>query len=400
MVNMVVHPLSKRARTASSPSSPSGMNTILRYFSPAERVPVELLRRIMQMCMEDLTGNLDSTQPPLAFLHVCPTWAAIAESTPDLWSSIEVTHLQFLPSNVEAVKQWLQRTRSVQLRVVIVAPIIVDPTLLYAMLSTFIPTSARWQHLNLAIHAAALPLLLNNPHAPLTSLESLTLALTAQPYLDLSPTATRLRSVILKIHPPMKAPHGGLMNLGWGQLKHLEMSTVAGTIDIIWNIVTRCHDLESLTITAPNGYAIPYIPFYSQNLFYSKLRQLILVICARPGVIGYLLDGLHLPYLQDLQIHFTNRVYDTHIWPKSEILSLRSRSLPPLSMVSVMGKTIEEDDLCDFVTRMKYLEKLAVNDGSADLVTTAVSGLLPRTAADIQRQRDAHRKERILNDVV
>jgi hypothetical protein len=65
-------------------------------------------------------------------------------------------------------------------------------------------------------------------------------------------------------------------------------------------------------------------------------------------------------------------------------------------MLSVRGKTIGEADLCDFVSRMKYLERLDVNDGINDLVTQAVRNLLPQDDTGIQRQREAHRQELIL----
>jgi hypothetical protein len=66
-------------------------------------------------------------------------------------------------------------------------------------------------------------------------------------------------------------------------------------------------------------------------------------------------------------------------------------------MLSVMGKTISEADLCDFVPRMKYLEVLAVNDGFTNLVTQAVRDLLPQDSADIQQLRIAYFQELVLH---
>jgi hypothetical protein len=283
------------------------------------------------------------------------------------------------------------------LRITILAPINVDYNVLNAMLATFIPTSDRWQYLNLGIPNTSLSMLLSNANAPLPSLERLTMVMTTQPIIALSPTATRLRRVRLNVHPPMGTPHGGLLNLAWSQITYLEITAVAGNIEVIWSIFTQCPRLQSLTVVAPNNHATPYIPFYPHHVFHSNLCQLVVFTSSRPGVIGYLLDGLYLPCLQDLQLHFTDHVYDTHIWPKAEILSLRSRALPPLTMLSVMGKTISEADLCDFVPRMKYLEVLAVNDGFTNLVTQAVRDLLPQDSADIQQLRIAYFQELVLH---
>jgi len=229
----------------------------------------------------------------------------------------------------------------------------------------------------------------------LPSLERLKVAMASQPFLTLSPSATRLRQVALVVQPPMGTPHGGLFNLAWSQITHLDIHTMIGTIDVIWNIFTNCPCLTSLVVTAPHNHATPYIPFFPHNVFRSDLRRLIVFTSSRPGVIGYFLDGLFLPYLQDLRLHFTNRLYDTHLWPSVEILSLRHRALPPLSRLTIAGKTISEADLCDFVPRMRYLEQLDVNDGTTNLVTQAVRDFLPQDDDGIRRQQAAYRQELI-----
>jgi hypothetical protein len=364
-------------------------------------LPEDVLREIMKLTMQDCIGNLDPTQPPLAFLKVCTAWKTIAESIPSLWSGILVAPPYFLWAKLPVITEWLQRSRSARLQIGIYAPQIVDDGLLTAMINIFQPTSNRWECLNLSVPSQYLQRFLHNQDAPLPSLETLMLSLITQPVTGLSPTATRLRNVQLTVFPPMVTPHGGLLNLNWNQITYLEITSMAGTIADIWNTFTQCPFLETLKVTARNNHTTPFIPFHPLNLFCSNfLTQLTLITNSRPGVIGYFLDGLYLPCLERLDLHFTDRLYDTHIWPSAEILSLRSRALPPLTMLSVRGKTIGETDLCDFVTRMKHLEMLDVNDGTNDLVTQTVYSLLPRDDADIQRQREAHRQELILRGVI
>jgi hypothetical protein len=359
--------------------------------------PEDVLRQIMELTMQDCIGSLDPNQPPLAFLKVCTTWKAIAESIPSLWSGISVTPSYFLWAKLPVIMEWLQRSRSTKLQVGIHVPQVVDLRLLNAVTNIFLPTSNRWECLSLSIPPHYLQRFLHNQNAPLPSLETLMLSLATQPVTGLAPTATRLRNVRLAVFPPMVTPYGDLLNLRWNQITCLEIVSMAGTIADIWNTFTRCPVLETLKVTAMNNPTTPFIPFYPHNLFCSTfLARLTLITNSRPGVIGYFLDGLYLPCLENLELHFTDRVYDTHIWPMAEILGLRARALPPLTMLSVRGKTIGEADLCDFVSRMKYLERLDVNDGINDLVTQAVRNLLPQDDTGIQRQREAHRQELIL----
>jgi len=359
-------------------------------------VPEELVREIMKLTMQGHVGDLDPTQPPLAFLKVCRTWKTIAESIPSLWSGIAITPPHFLRANLPVVKKWLRRSGSTRLQVGIYAPLTIRPALLNEMIAVFLPTSHRWECLNLGIPVHSLQVLLN---APLPSLETLIVSLNIQPIIAVSPTATRLRNVHLSVYPPLITPDGGLLYLGWNHITHLVITSVAGTIEDIWNIFPRCPCLVSLNVMASNNHATPFIPYFPHRPFYSnRLTQLIVSTNSRPGVIGYFLDGLYLPALQDLQLRFTDRVYDTHAWPRAAILDLRRRALPLLSMLCVRGKTIAEEDLCGFVLEMKYLERLDVNDGTNDLVTQAVLNLLPQDEAAVRRQREAHRQELRFHD--
>lgn len=113
----------------------------------------------------------------------------------------------------------------------------------------------------------------------------------------------------------------------------------------------------------------------------------------RSQVVGLFLDGLRLPFLEELDISFWDPSVDPDLWPGDAIVALRKRSIAPLKQVTVRGKDICEAELVDFVTKMPTLEELAVAGHATNLLTPKVMALLPQTEEDIQRRRVAYDDE-------
>jgi hypothetical protein len=111
---------------------------------------------------------------------------------------------------------------------------------------------------------------------------------------------------------------------------------------------------------------------------------------AHPAVIGYFLDGLYLPHLQELKLCFIDLYDEMCFWPRTAILDLRKRCLPPLARVAIIGKFILEEDLINFVREMKHLEQLQVRYSKHDLVTPYVRNLLPQDNAAVLRRQSAY----------
>lgn len=359
-------------------------------------LPAETLREIFMCCMASSVGDLNPANAPLALRRVSTTWRDILDSMPCLWSTITVTPSQILPQNVPVIKEWLGRSGTTRLLDISiqVPPDFPDLDLLAAILAEFMPTCRRWQNLILSIPVQFLPMLLSNPDAPLPALESLKLAMNHQPQFTVDASATHLRSVYLLALPPLVMPSGCDLNLAWGQITHLNIQTVTGTIDSIWDIFFQCPQLLSLIIVAPNNSSIPKIPFHRRNVFHSNIRQLSMFVNARSAVIGCFLDGLCLHELQELRLSFTGITNsETSLWPKTAILDLRRRCLPPLATISIAGKNIPEKDLVEFVREMRYLERLQVTYGTRELVTPYIRSLLPQTNAAVLHQRAVYRDE-------
>lgn len=385
-----------------SPNNPSQLSNSLRVqqqqnFPSANqphRLPLETLRQIFMYCMAGNYGDLDPAKPPLLLRRVSHTWQALADSIPSLWSSIAVTPSQFIPANVSVVKEWLGRSSSTSpLNLALHAPPHPDRSLLLAILAEFMPYCRRWKCLGLHIPVEYLPVILKNPAVPLPSLESLGLSIDSQPRFTINSSAIRLRSITLTIRPPLFQPQGNLFDLAWNQITYLNIRTIAETIEAIWGVFLNCPQLLTLIVSATNNPSIPRIPFHPGRLCRSKLRYLTMSVNAPVGVVGYFLDGLYLPDLQELSLHFTALNDNPCIWPGVAIVSLRDRCIPPLVKVTVTGKVVPEAELIHFIRRMKYLEQLTIDYGARGLVTPAAAALLSQTGVTAEQRRAAYQAE-------
>jgi hypothetical protein len=357
------------------------------------RLSSNILRQIFWYCVAGSHGELDPTKAPLLLRGVSDTWKTVADSTPSLWSSIALTPPQFIPANVQVVKEWFERSgATAPLEITIRAPEHPTHFLLLAMLAECMPYSRRWTYVNLHIPVDYLPIMLCNSDVPLPSLEGLTLSIDGQPHFAIT-SAPRLRCVTLTVQPPLSQPQGRILHLAWNQITYLNIHTVAGTIEAIWDIFLQCPQLLTLIVSATNNPSIPRIPFHRHRLFRSKLRHLSLSVNTRAGVIGYFLDGLFLPDLQELHLYFTDINDEPCTWPGEAIIGLRDRCLAPLVKVVVTGKVVTEPDLVDFVRKMKYLEQLTISYGTRSLITGVVAAFMPRDWITAERLRAAYRTE-------
>ena len=336
-------------------------------------------------------GDLDPSETPLVLRRVSPVWKDIADSTPRLWSTITVKPPQVLLPNVQVIREWLERAGPTNLLDINVHVLdFPNLNLLAGILAEFMPTSRRWRHLDLSIPVVFLPMLLGNFGAPLPALESLKLAIDCQPCFTIDPSATRLRSVSLLARPPMGVISGTQLNLGWKQITSLNIETATVTLNVLRDTFFLCPQLLSLTISIRNNRFILQIPFHRDHLYHANIRQLTMSVNTHPAVIGHFLDGLYLPRLQELQLNFTDPVDEIYLWPRASILGLRQRCLPPLVRVVITGKFIFEEDLVDFVQKMKHLEQLKVMYEEHNLVTPYVRGLMPQDDAEVLRRQAAY----------
>jgi hypothetical protein len=342
--------------------------------------------------LEDSFNDLHPRFGPLKLLHIDVTFRNFAESTPSLWSTITIFPAQIIDTNVPVLRRWLVRSGTGPLNVCVFSNAESNRSILVALLAELIHVHRRWQHLGLFIPPDLLPMMLSNDNAPLPPLSGLMVIMEYEPnFIDL-PEAFLQDASLFAYTPPMVHPHGGFLNIRWEQITNFHIQNVIGTIDVIWNMFIHCTQLLVFSIA---GQIIPAgrkIPPYG-TLILHPIRHLTLSLDAHPTDIGYFLDAMHLPCLQELQLHFPGTADEMGLWPRAAIINLRERSLPPLVRVTISGKPISEEDLIYFVLQMKYLEQLQVSYLREDLVTPFVRNLLPQDEAAVLKREAAFCEE-------
>jgi hypothetical protein len=348
-------------------------------------LPAETLREIFLYCIADSIGDLDPYTAPLLLRRVSTDFRAIADSTPALWRTISITQHQILLSNVQVVKEWMVRSGTTSpLDVCVYASPDSNQDILVALLAELVPSHCRWRNLVLSIPVELLPMLLSNPDARLPMLQSLMLVMEDERNFTFdSPDECPLRYHSLSTHSSLVEPHGS----AWGLITHLNIKTVTGTVDALWNLFAHCPRLFFLSVTARLDLPIPKPP---SQLFHSNIHYLIMSVDAHPALIGSFLDRMYLPCLHELQPSFEGDEDPVIPWPRFAILDLRERCLPPLYRVVISGKFILEEDLVYFVQRMKHLEQLEVWFMEKDLVTPRVRDLLPQNETAVLRRQSAY----------
>jgi hypothetical protein len=344
----------------------------------------------MRLAMEGRVGDLDPTQAPLIFRDVSEEWREIADSLHDLWAGLIVAPNQFLLYNIRVIKQWLKRAGNHELNIIIHSNPNISNRVVRRILSAVMPTSFQWRYLELFLPVRFLPRVLSNRQFRLPLLRGLKVFLTAQPTCVLTAESAPILEHLYLVLQGAFSLNGDSFRLPWPQFSHLDMRTAAGTLDCAWDLFARSTALCGLTISATHNSTIPSIPYDQHRLLRSKLRHLTIHSNTRSGAIGFLLDGLLLPCLEELQIHFTDNADEVNKWPKNEVLSLRRRSVAPLRLFTIRGKVVSQADLIDFVDSARTIEWVVAADRHNNYVTPAVISHLPQTVEQLADKRNAY----------
>jgi hypothetical protein len=358
-------------------------------------IPPEMFPNIIRYSMEGVVGDLDPNKPPLSYRLVSTGWKALVDKIPEIWAKLAVRSTQYLPGSDRVVARWIERTGTSSLSIILKMPTPPNNISLALVLMTLMPFSSRFEELDLDIPPDFFPVLLSN--TSLARLTSLRLSMSHQPDFILDASAAFLENVSL-IVPITTVPfvfNSGrhTLILPFAQVTRIELNTGLGAMDCIWMVLFQCTSLRALKICAEHNPFVPQIPLSPQFPWQSNLRSLTMSVNTRSHVVGLFLDGLRLPFLEELDISFWDPSIDPDLWPGDAIVALRKRSIAPLKQVTVRGKNICEAELVDFVTKMPTLEELAVAGHATNLLTPKVMALLPQTEEDIQRRRVAYDDE-------
>ncbi|KAJ6535322.1 hypothetical protein DFH09DRAFT_1324939 [Mycena vulgaris] len=370
-----------RSEQASLESYTDGCRSL---FSPARRLPTELLADIFDMCAPPDTHELSDTTTPeeevdrvakiylLQLARVCSRWHRIVMDTPMLWSMIAAdtelwdrtttsptTLLRLLAASLERGAHF---PLSMEIYVNSRRHHSGHEQTLLELLSQH---ARRWKNVYFYIHPQYFTFLAG-AKGNLPLLDQLCLASDVPSYLesplDVFETAPRLNTVTI-FEWRSKLP-----NLPWGQLLGLEYQT--GKSHDLFPILDMMHRIPTGTpyIVDVN---VPYIavPFVLQPTE-SNLTWLDLRLTPDSGplhtqtVVGTLLDSLTLPCLRKLRfLQCQDTPAPPLLWPQRHFLSFASRSSLYASLRSLeILAVIEEDELLRCLEVLVSLEFLNVSD--------------------------------------
>jgi hypothetical protein len=288
-----------------------GMTISIRKatISPIRRLPPEILGYIFLLAIPHIRYvRPDSRSPPLTLRQICKAWKAIAESTSNLWSSIDLNFnwSKGVESQLsDGIQGWLSRSSSHPINIEIgYQPGFVDgddvPNLdqLFDMLMLF---AIRWRYVSLCIPLHMMQRLLGCHESPLSMLHSLELHSSGPtvdvPTVSLTDSATALRRIILHGH----FTGSQWVALPWHQLTHLiTKGTPSSDMSVAecMAIIGRSPRLEY------GSFRLSFVAQASAPCPTTHLQLSTFMITGKRRFILTLLDNLTLPALRRLTIDF------------------------------------------------------------------------------------------------
>ena len=110
------------------------------------------------------------------------------------------------------------------------------------------------------------------------------------------------------------------------------------------------------------------------------LEHLVSLHAATDQNLGYLLDRLVVPRIQDIQVDCSE---DLFCWPHAEFVSLVAKAKSPITRFGVRSRTMKDDEFIECLQIMPELRCLElVMGGSVDTVNDRVLNLLTPSSHD------------------
>jgi hypothetical protein len=354
--------------------------------SPLRRLPPEILGYIFFLTVPPIRYlRPNSCASPLILREICKAWKAIAESTSNLWSSI---NLDFSHNEVDAqlsdgAQGWLLRSSRHLIDIQIIFPrysLAADqaPNLdqFFEMLMPFV---IRWRYVSLRMSLDMMQRLLGCHAPPLPMLHSLELCLSSDavnvPTVSLANSATALHHIILR----KQIAGSKSLVLPWHQLTRLVMKGLPASnmsVARCTAIIRKCPRLEYASLKLPS-YAAASASHPTTHL---QLSQIVVTGSCR--LVSELLDNLTLPALCRLTMDFGGAQADgwiRHILP--HLTSFISRSACPIISIYLPNnlpcrKVKEADLFVSFVEQFLSLRRVDIMHKKKNCLSSRARELL------------------------
>jgi F-box-like len=334
----------------------------------SQRVPPEIWAQIFAASVDDAWTpeypQIDVNKPPLLLGRICSSWRTISLNTPELWSSIYIPR-RTRATAIPLIEAWLQRSGAMPLFIEINSLSSDFPS---AVLDVFIPYSGRWRNLALYMSNTTLAGLFAKTTLP--SLDTLMLRVSGRPQqLTIPSSAKQLRSIALVMSRGIR-PKPHIFVFPWSQLSYISVTSLSGSIDDSWDILSHCSALTYCSLFAAASTSSPRT---SPPLCLPHLSMLQLTTNLDPGPF---LDSLILPCLVELEIDFIDIRDEPNTWPKLPIITLVARSSCQLRSFTLRNKSVSEPDLVECCRRIPSLQHLLITGNGEKCVPVRTLELL------------------------
>ncbi|KAF9483633.1 hypothetical protein BDN70DRAFT_891538 [Pholiota conissans] len=319
----------------------------INALSLTARLPPEILIYIFRIASQDGERPI----PPLFFGSICKEWRDIAWSTPLLWNSVSVhVSRQTHGSQIQLLGDWLLRAKTAPLFIKLTSDDEHEAIFcsLQTIMDVLVTRSMYWYSLDCLLPPQCHELLKNNHFPMLASVsirppkgtistfsESPNMFLSAPKLLDVDLSGYNFPSMVLP----------------WEQLRRFKTHflTVAECLKVIRRSsnLKECH-LESV-------YSPEIIPSPISDTLQSELETLD-VMLIKGGAIS-LLDGITLPCLRELRVHYSG----VGGFLLSAISSLVMRSGCNVQKLCIEKHNFRDDDLISCLETMPSVTHLSLN---------------------------------------
>ncbi|KAH7887056.1 hypothetical protein F5I97DRAFT_1829519 [Phlebopus sp. FC_14] len=307
--------------------------------SPARRVPPEVLGQIFYHCLPKspyITPR--NVECPMVLTQVCRHWRAVAMATPRLWSSLTIhLHRATRDDCRPEYDAWLARAKSVPLAIRVLNDMDTsDPDLtrrLSSVADWLRPLVARsW---DLWWHGPSLQnLFVSGGGGAIGSLERLRVTSHREsPSIYIPTAANRLRSAYLQcLNFDLQSLDTVI--LPWEQLTELNMHFALFSSSVFLRLLALCTGIRNMILSClcADEEQLNDLRTVVPGSIVNYAIKRIEIKMIRAG-LGFVLDALLLPALEELEICFC--YHDKDVWPHAQFLSFLQRSRCPLKKLTV-----------------------------------------------------------------
>ncbi|KAF5372954.1 hypothetical protein D9758_001577 [Tetrapyrgos nigripes] len=352
------------------------VSSLKSIISPLRSLPVEILQRVFQNCLESFP-TISTQESPLLLTRICSRWRSVAINTPELWAAIHVVvpkavhalepHGAKYAGIREGLQSFLSQSGSLPLSISLQSATDGvyqnDTEETTRTLELLMPFHRRWKYLNFRVSLVSLVPLQYLRGEDVPSLETVTISRSHArgeqdfpevrlPFLDNAPHFRKLWVASGFSSFKLTRP------ADWGKLTHLTVLYLDILLNDLVDIVAICPNLTECSIPLGGDFD------RSTSLTLYKLQKLMITYSfMNANTASRFFNLLTAPVLREFKMD-AGGTFSLDSWPTvlASIQNLFLRSACPLTKFSLKGSldppSLPEGFMRSMLQSMPNLEAL------------------------------------------